>query len=99
MKIKKRMQILLAGMVLGAGTGLVMAEDYSAYSNEEMLQKRSEVRNMSEADRNAFRAEMQKRMQSMSEEERAQMRQGGGQGRGRMDGSGSGGGRGMGMGR
>lgn len=72
---------IAAGIALSAG--VAAAEDFSTYSNEALQQKRSEVRNMSEADRVAYRSEMQKRMGSMSDEERAQLRQGsdaGGQG-------------------
>lgn len=65
---------IAAGIIFSTG---VVAEDYSTYSNEELRQKRSEVRNMSEAERAAYRNEMQKRMNSMSDAEREQMRQGG----------------------
>jgi hypothetical protein len=78
MKMKHWLMAMTAGLVLGSG--VMAAEDFSAYSTEELQQKRSEARNMSEADRAAYRSEMQTRMGAMSDEERAQMRQGGGAG-------------------
>ena len=81
MKTNNWMVGIAAGISLSAG--VLAAEDFSVYSNETLQQKRSEVRNMSEADRAAYRSEMQKRMGSMSDEERAQLRQGGGQGQSR----------------
>lgn len=76
MKKNHWMAVVAAGIALSGG--VAAAEDFSAYSNEALQQKRSEVRNMSEADRAAYRSEMQTRMGSMSDEERAQLRQGGG---------------------
>lgn len=102
MNTKRWTVVVLAAMALLRG-GAALAEDFSRYTNEEMLQKRNEVRNMSDADRQAFRAEMQNRMRNMSEDEREQFRANAGAGQGSRDGSGgqrgSGGGRGMGMGR
>ena len=66
------------------GTGLVMvlglvsgatAADYSSYTNEEMVQMRSRVRDMSPQEHEAFRLEMQSRQQSMSPEERSRFRE------------------------
>ena len=80
--------------MVGIATGIafctsIAAEDFSAYSNEELQQKRSEVRNMSEADRDAYRSEMQTRMKSMSDKERAEFRNNaGGGGKGQGGGSG-----------
>jgi hypothetical protein len=62
---------LTAGMF---GSSLVLAEqDFSRYSNEEMVQQRSQIGNMSEHDQVRYQAEMQKRMQYMSEGERASL--------------------------
>ncbi|HHH43372.1 MAG TPA: DUF1104 domain-containing protein [Gammaproteobacteria bacterium] len=67
-----------------AGSGLVMAlglvsgataADYSSYSNEEMMQMRSRVREMSPQEHEAFRSEMRNRQQSMSPEERSRFRE------------------------
>lgn len=46
------------------------AEDYTRYSNEELVQLRSQAQNMGEADRLRYREEMQTRTQNMSAEER-----------------------------
>lgn len=75
MKTNNWIITVATGITLGTGT--VAAEDFSTYSDESLLQKRGEVRNMSEADRAAYRSEMQSRMGAKSDEERAQMRQGG----------------------
>lgn len=98
MKMNHWLVGVAAGITLSTS---IAAEDFSAYSNEELQQKRTEVRNMSEADREAFRSEMQTRMKSMSDEERAQFRSnagGGGGGGGKGQGQGQGGGSGR-MGR
>ncbi len=88
MKINYWIVGIAAGITLST---VIAAEDFSAYSNEELQQKRSEVRNMNEADREAYRSEMQTRMKSMSDEDRAQFRSnagGGGKGKGQGGGSG-----------
>lgn len=91
-------------MVLTAlSTGVATAADYTQLSNEELVQMRSQARELSDEDRAVYRSEMQGRMESMSSEERNQFRQDnamGGQGngegnrnrygQGQGDGSGSG---------
>jgi len=64
------------------------AADYENLSNEEMVQMRSQAREMAPGDREGYRTEMQNRMQSMSSDERALYRdmnetgrQGGGAGK------------------
>ena len=47
------------------------AADYENLSNEEMVQMRSQAREMAPEDREGYRAEMQNRVQSMSSDERA----------------------------
>jgi hypothetical protein len=76
------------------------AADYSGMSTEEMVQMRSQVRDMSSEDRNSFRNEMRSRVQSMSPEERASFQQTNRQnaGMGSGQGQGSGGGYGSGYG-
>jgi len=77
------------------------AADYSSMSTEELLQMRSQVRDMSSEDRNSFRNEMRSRVQSMSAEERASFQQANrqaGMGSGKGSGQGSGGGYGSGYG-
>jgi hypothetical protein len=61
--------------------------DYSQMSTEELMNMRGSI---SSADRPAFKAEMQKRMQSMSQEERQQMMQKNGGGKGMGNGQGKG---------
>ena len=62
--------------------------DYSQMSTEELMNMRGSI---SSADRPAFKAEMQKRMQSMSQEERQKMMQSrGGKGMGNGQGKGKG---------
>lgn len=78
------------------------AADYSGMTTEEMVQMRSQVRDMSSEDQNSFRNEMRSRVQSMSPDERASFqqmnRQNAGQGQGQGSGMGSGGGYGSGYG-
>ena len=72
-------------MVLTAGSISVKAADYAGLSNDELVQQRSQVREMAPEDRESFRTEMQGRMQSMSSDERALFRETnnmGGQGNG-----------------
>ena len=74
--MKHKLRRYGAGLVitLGLASG-AMAADYSAYTNEEMMQIRSQARDMSPEDRDAFRSEMQSRHQSLSAEERNQLRE------------------------
>jgi hypothetical protein len=73
--MKARKTLLLVASLGLSATYLVPAasvaeEDFSRYTNEELAQKQAQVRDMSEADRALFRAEMQKRSQAMSQGER-----------------------------
>ncbi len=49
-----------------------MAGEFSGYSNDELIQRQSELQDMNEEERKAFRDEVQKRMKEMGEEERLQ---------------------------
>jgi len=49
------------------------AEDFSRYSNEELVQLRSQAQNMGESDRLRYREEMQQRTRYMSPEERTRL--------------------------
>ena len=66
-----------AAFTLSAGLfapSVVLAEqDFAQYTNEELVQQRTQVRDMSEGDRALFQAEMQKRTQTMSAEERTRL--------------------------
>lgn len=71
---------------LTAGSiGVASAVDYTDLSNDELVQMRSEARELAPEDRESYRTEMQSRMQSMDSEERSlfrQMNEMGGQGEG-----------------
>ena len=90
--LKKMVFIVVA---LGVSSVTVYAEDFSQYSNEELMGMKSEARSWDTDRHDAFRSEMKLRMQSMSQEERQALRGsgGGGQGKGGQrlrDGSGMG---------
>lgn len=63
---------LLGAFALAGNAAAQDATDYSALSNEQLIQMRSEERNMSSEDRARFRSEIQARAQNMTPEERAQ---------------------------
>lgn len=70
-------QTLIATALLGAiaFAGNTVAQDatnFSTLSNEQLIQLRSEVRNMNAEDQARFRTEMQSRARNMTPEERAQ---------------------------
>jgi len=74
-------KILIMALVATAAWSV----DYSQMSTEELMQLRG---TLSASERPAFKAEMQKRMQSMSAEERQQMMQGRSKGKGKGMGQG-----------
>ena len=82
-------------MIATVATTFGLATDFSAMSTEELMQMRGTV---PVAERAAFQAEMQKRMQSMTPQER-QRYKGPGKGMGMGQGRGMGMGQGMGQGR
>lgn len=72
-------------LVLTAGSISVEAADYADLSNDDLVQMRSQAREMAPEDRESYRTEMQSRMQSMSSDERTlfrEMNEMGGQGNG-----------------
>jgi hypothetical protein len=72
-------------LVLTAGSISAEAADYADLSIDELVQQRSQVRELAPEDRESFRTEMQSRMQSMSSDERTLFRETnnmGGQGNG-----------------
>ena len=88
-------------MVLAAGSISVEAADYADLSIDELVQQRSQVRELAPEDRESYRTEMQSRMQSMSSDERALFREmnnmgGQGDGSGKMNRYGQGSGNGSG---
>jgi len=102
--IAQNMSFLAAGLVLTLSLPLSAAQDFGGYDTRELMQLRDQNRYWDQADRDAYRQEMQGRMQGLSPEERSSMRaeagreragsaghQGAGQGRGARDGSGAGG--------
>ncbi len=74
MNIKQTMiaTALLSAFAFAGNAAAQDATDYSALSNEQLIQMRSEERNMSAEDQARFRTEMQTRAQNMTPEERAQ---------------------------
>jgi len=71
MKRNVALFLAVAGVILFGSVDL-HAGEFSDYSNDELIQKRSEIQGMNEENREIFREEMQKRMKEMSEEERLQ---------------------------
>ncbi len=69
--LKKWLSMGLLASALMIGTS-ALAVDYSQYSTEELAKMRGTMRNATEEEREAFRAEWQKRLREMSPEERKQ---------------------------
>ena len=83
--MKNLLKTVAGIMVLSAGSVSVQAADYADLSNDELVQQRSQVRELAPEDRESYRTEMQSRMQSMSSDERTlfrDMNNMGGQGNG-----------------
>ncbi|MCW8955520.1 MAG: hypothetical protein OQL09_01455 [Gammaproteobacteria bacterium] len=72
--IKTNLSVVLMASMLGLASTHAQATDYSSYSNEQMIQMRNEIQYMSESELNAYRTEMQTRMQTMDSSEREQLR-------------------------
>ena len=85
--MKNCLQTVAGIMVLAAGSISVEAADYSDLNIDELVQQRSQVRELAPEDRESYRTEMQSRMQSMSSDERALFRETNNMG-GQGDGSG-----------
>jgi hypothetical protein len=85
--MKKYLKTVAGIMLFSAGTISAEAADYAGFSNEELVQQRSQVRQLAPEDRESYRTEMQSRMQSMSSDERALFRETNNMG-GQGDGSG-----------
>ncbi len=69
-----RRGVVVALTAAGLGPLAAMAaDDYTRYSNEELVQQRSVVQNLGEAERLRYREEMQQRAQNMTAEERSQL--------------------------
>ena len=78
------------GIIALIGLGVInaaVAADYSSMSTEELMNMRSQTRDMSTQDRDSYRSEMRSRAQSMSNEERSSFQQMRGQGSGGGSGS------------
>jgi len=63
---------LLSAIAFAGNSAAQDTTDYSALSNEQLIQLRSEVRNMSSEDQTRFRTEMQSRARNMTPDERTQ---------------------------
>lgn len=94
MKHKKITSGIIALISL-AVMNVAIAADYSSMSTEELVQMRSQIRDMSDEERNSFRNEMRSRVQSMSAEERARFQQANRQNSAKGSGAGYGGGNGL----
>ena len=72
----KKLHLLVWSMVMVSGSiSMAVAEDYSTLTTEQMLELRSQARDLAPEERDSFRTEMKSRMQSMSSEERALFRE------------------------
>ncbi len=86
-KVRVVRRMVSMGIVVAVlGVGPALATDFSGYTTDELLQMRQQNEIRAE-DREAFRAELQSRMQSMTPEERMNLRQeyGFGQGTGQAE--------------
>ena len=73
------------GIIALSGLGVIntaIAADYSSMSTEELMDMRSQAREMSTEDQNSYRSEMRSRVQSMTDDERSSFQQSRGQGSG-----------------
>ncbi|HWR88235.1 MAG TPA: hypothetical protein VN277_07440 [Acidiferrobacterales bacterium] len=70
--IRRGVVVALTAVAFGPLAAMA-AEDFTRYSNEELVQQRSQVQNMGEADRLRYREEMQRRAQNMTPEERSRL--------------------------
>ena len=70
--VRRGIVVAVTAAVLSPLTAMA-AEDYTRYSNEELVQLRSQTQNMGEADRLRYREEMQTRTRNMSAEERSRL--------------------------
>ena len=86
MKQKKYRNTIIAFIGLGV-INVAVAGDYSSMSTEELMDMRSQSRDMSTEDRDSYRTEMRSRAQSMSDDERSSFQQSRGQGSGGGSGS------------
>ena len=70
MKQKKYRNTIIALIGLGV-INVAVAADYSDMSTEQLMDMRSQARDMSMEDRDSYRSEMRSRVQSMSDDERS----------------------------
>ena len=69
--MKNHLKTMAGVLALAAGSVSVEAADYTDLSNEEMVQMRSQAREMTPEGRESYRTEMQTRTRSMSSSEKA----------------------------
>jgi hypothetical protein len=70
--VRRGVVVVLAAAALGPIAALA-SEDYTRYSNEELVKLRSQAQSMGEEERLRYREEMQKRVQKMTPEERERL--------------------------
>lgn len=92
---KKMATSILAALAVFAMSSSAFSADYTTMSTEELSNVRGTLYNATEAEKNAFRNEWQKRINQMTPEERTQYM---GQGKGAGKGKGYGGEKGQGSG-
>ena len=66
----RRIPIIILVLTFAILTGTAFAVDYSQYTTEELANIRGTLQDASPEERDAFRVEWQKRLQSMTSEER-----------------------------
>jgi hypothetical protein len=77
--VRRGMAVAVVSAALGPVAALA-AEDFTRYGNEELVQLRNRAQSMDEADRLRYQAELQRRAQAMTPEERERLGIGGDQG-------------------
>ena len=102
----KKILIVTLVLAVAISASIVFAADYSKYTTDELNSMRGTMQNVTQEERNAFRAEWQNRIQNMTQEERQKYMgrpenapQGAGYGKGMGKGMGMGQGMGGGRGR
>jgi hypothetical protein len=66
----KTILILTLALAVALSASIVLAADYSKYTTDELNSMRGTMQNVTQQERDAFRAEWQKRIQNMTQEER-----------------------------
>jgi hypothetical protein len=74
-EFKMTIKIALSVLMLGLFAAPAIADDnFNKYSNDELMNMKSEARNWDQEKRDAYQSERQSRMKSMNKEERQEMK-------------------------